>query len=188
MQGKIAWSNVAVLLLLYTAVSQKTVSKVLKMGIFFGYPLTAMPVPSSSSWDKQKKQSMSWLYLLDKIVLEFYPHQETMATMAALWDIVLIWSAYGQAYYRAKPALQLTNLVAFFCLYLLGNVRNIWKSGAASSFTSLPCVWVSFASLFRILPPHLLFVEAEKNTASWFPWGHSAAELIINGRGRFYLH
>lgn len=158
----------AALLLLYTAVSQKRVWTVLKMGIFFGYPLTAMPVLSRSSWDKQKKQSISWFYL-DKILLEFYPEQEMMVTRRLFGiRIVLIWAAYGQVYYSAKPALQLTNHMAFFCLYLLENFRNIWKFGT-SPFTSPPCVWGSFASLFRILPPCLLFVEAETSIALWFP-------------------
>lgn len=31
--------------------------------------------------------------------------------------ILLIWAAYEQAYYRSKLALQLTNHVAFFCLF-----------------------------------------------------------------------
>lgn len=156
----------AALLLLYTAVSQKTVWTVLKMGNFFWYPLTAMPVLNSYGWDKQKKQSTSWFYLLDKILLEFYPKWETMVSGLLFgMRIVLIWAAYRQAYYSAKIALQLTNHMAFFHLYLLENVRNIWKFGSASPFTSPPCVWSSFASLFRILPPCLLFVEAEATIA-----------------------
>lgn len=172
----------AALLLLYTPVSQKTVWTVLKMGIFWGYPLIAIPVLSSSSWDKQKKtkqelflcswQNSPWEFSFPKISQwKFsFPKQETLVTGLLFgMKIVLIWAAYGQAYYRAKPALWLKNHVAFSCLCLLENVRNTWKFGAASCFTNLPCIWGSFTSRFRILPPCLLFVEAETALALWCP-------------------
>lgn len=95
--------------------------------------------------------------------------------------ILLTRAAHGQAYYRPKLALQLTNQVAFFCLHFLENVRNIWKCDAASLFRSPPCLWGSFASVSTLFP-HLLFAEAETTTALWFPQGHSST-VPTSGKG-----
>lgn len=47
-------------------------------------------------------------------------------------DMVSKWASVVQV----KTAFQLTNYVSFFCPCLLQNVRNIWKFGVDSPFTT----------------------------------------------------